>query len=140
MSPFVINGWTWELALTALPVKLKVRADAWYLDAYFSGPDFRYKGTHWRLEDSAVMDFADALEEAWQKLLELDVALPAEGEFKLPFRHGITIYVRSRYPGRGLALTGHYGFITGDERVADAARELRQLPTRAKEVQIALDK
>lgn len=128
-------SWKWERGLAKVPyAKLIVEPKRWRVEAYFPGPDQRYRGTSWRLELPNVDRFAQALRDAWHKLEQLECEAPSRGEFVAHAAMNIQIMVRS-HRGRGITVHQHYGLIKSHDGVEQAATELESLAEEAAMVQ-----
>jgi len=94
---------------------LKVYGNKWYIEYYFPGPDYRYKGEWCRIEDQKIDEYILAWKENVNEYKELKKSIPSGGEFSKRGKLGMNIRIGTF---EGVCLASYHMQIKSEDDLA----------------------
>jgi maltodextrin utilization protein YvdJ len=122
--------------------RLVINPDSWHIVYTFSGPDLRYKIHNLQINSDEVESYIQALEEAWNKYLQLKQEYDLQGKKDpqvINFKQGI--YISAGYQcldGISLSAHGSSKRITSENRLKEVIQGLRYAIKKAQVVMTML--
>ena len=129
------NSGTYEESLPC-GGKLKVTISDWEVMYYFSGPDFRHKGTFVHLPGSKLSSYIAAYTENWCEFEKLKSDLPPGGDFNKPGKGEMTIRV-GRF-AEGICIRSYHNPVSSRAALEKVIMGYRYAIERAPKVQSML--
>ena len=97
--------------------KLKVVETSWEIFYYFSGPDYRYKGTTVSIPGKSIEQYISAFKDNWAEYEQLKASIPKGGEFTKTGKMGMSIRIGVDDYSTGVYLRSYYMPIRSAERL-----------------------
>jgi len=119
------------------PATLHVIRNRWWIEQYYPGPDFRYKGYWFKLDGDSVSEFIGDLEKSWRKFEIMYPELKNESGVQLSGFGGITIFINSM--GSGISIINNQDRIKDRDTVEAYIEDLKAAPKRAALIQSRLE-